>query len=230
MDARLLLISDEPETRQVWGCMLHHKGIKVCPPRSIEEALERWTKDAFDMVIIDVYTPQLNEVELSRRLRAEVLNPILLFTFRQDESYVLEAYRAGVDECILKPISPLISGAKVMAWLRRSWTVSAEALPGFQVGDFCLDPTQRQVVIGTNQVIKLTNLEFRLLYLLMNHRGQVLETNLIIDRVWSNYNSGGDSILLKNLIYRLRHKIELDPHQPHYILTVAGEGYTFQPA
>lgn len=229
MDARVLLVSDEPETGQVWGCTLHHKGVKVRYVRSPEEALEQWAKDIFDLVIIDVYTPQLNGIELGRRLRAEVINPILLFTFRQDEAYILEAYRAGVDECILKPISPLLSGAKVVAWLRRSWTVSAKALAICQAGKLRLDPTQRQLSFDGNQAIKLTNLEFRLLHLLMNHQGQVLETNLIIDRVWSNYNNCGDSILLKNLIYRLRHKIELDPHQPRYILTVAGEGYTFQP-
>jgi len=115
-----------------------------------------------------------------------------------------------------------------MAWLRRSWVGSIEVLANLQVGDLLLDPAQRQLVAPPSQVIKLTNLEFRLLYLLMSHHGQVLETNVIIDRVWGSYSDGGDSILLKNLVYRVRNKIELDPHQPRYILNVAGEGYMFQ--
>src|SRR5262245_22347058 len=152
IDTRVLLVSDEPETGQVWNCMLYHKGVKVCLAKSTEEALGQWAKGSFDLIIIDVYTPQLNAVDLSRRLRVEVISPILLFTFRQDEAHALEAYRAGVDECIVKPISPLLAGAKVMAWLHRSWVGSTETLTSFQAGNLFLDPAQRQIVTATREV------------------------------------------------------------------------------
>jgi DNA-binding response OmpR family regulator len=81
--------------------------------------------------------------------------------------------------------------------------------------------------VAGGSAVKLTNLEFRLLHLLMAHPGQVLEAGVIIDRVWG-YPDTGDSVLLKNLVYRLRQKVEPEPGEPRYIGTVAGVGYAFQ--
>jgi len=125
-------------------------------------------------------------------------------------------------------MSPRLLLAKVRDWLRRSWTIAAEALDPLQVGDLRLESTGRQVVTADGYGVKLTNLEFRLLHLLMSDAGQALESNVIVDRVWG-HTGGGDSVLLKNLVYRLRRKIEPEPSEPRYIETVAGEGNTFQP-
>lgn len=224
---RVLLVSDDPATGQIWTYALYQRGLEVVPVRSTEEALDRWASEAFDLVVIDVHTPQLDGIALCRRLRAEAVNPILLLTPSGDEAHVLAAYQAGVDECIVKPVGPSLFLAKVRAWLRRSWTVPTAALDPIQVGDIRLDPVRREVVSATGSAIKLSNLEFRLLQFLMSHRGQVLEPDAIIDRVWG-YAGGGDSTVLKHLVYRLRRKIEPDPSQPRYIQTVAGEGYTCQ--
>ena len=228
MDAKVLLVSDDPETRQVWGYALGQQKIEVVPAESVTGALDRWAEESFDLIVIDVHTPELDAIDICSRLRAEAINPILLFTPSRNEAHILEAYRAGVDECITKPIGPSLFLAKVRAWLRRSWTVPAEILDSLQVGDFRLDPARREVITATGSAVKLSNLEFRLLHLLMSHRGQVLVSDVIIDRVWG-YAGAGDSTLLKNVVYRLRRKIEPDPSQPRYIQTVAGGGYTFQP-
>jgi DNA-binding response OmpR family regulator len=228
MNGRLLLVSDDSETGQIWVYALGQQGLEVVLVGTAEEALDRWTMETFDLIVVDDNSPQLDGVDVCRRLRAEAVNPILLLTPSRNEAHVLQAYEAGVDECIAKPMSPPLFLAKVRAWLRRSWTVTAEALDNLQAGDLQLDPTRRELVTATGAVIKLTNLEFRLLQLLMRHPGQVLESNVIIDRVWG-YTGGGDSVLLKNLVYRLRRKIEPEPSEPRYIEAVAGEGYTFQP-
>lgn len=226
---RLLLVSDDPETGQIWVYALGQQGLEVVLVSSAEEALDRWGMESFDLIIVDYHALQLDGVDVCRRLRAEAISPILLLTPSGNEAHVLEAYEAGVDECIAKPISPPLFLAKVRAWLRRSWTVPAEGLDNLQAGDFQLDPIRRELVTATGAVIKLTNLELRLLQLLMSHPGQVLESDLIVDRVWG-YTGGGDSVLLKNLVYRLRRKIEPEPSEPSYIETVAGEGYTFHPS
>lgn len=228
INARLLIISDDLEAGQMWAYALRRRGLEVFLVASAEEALEQWEREIFDLLIIDLYTSHLDGLELCQRLRAEAINPILLFTPRCDEAYSLKAYQLGVDECIAKPISPPLFLAKVTAWLRRSWTIPTQGLPCLQVGDLQLDPVRRQAVTATGSVVKLTNLEFRLFHLLMSHHGQVLETNFILDQVWG-YAGRGDGPLLKNVVYRLRRKIECDPRQPHYILTVAGTGYTLQP-
>ena len=144
----------------------------------------------------------------------------------RDEPHLLEAYKAGVDECISKPIGIPLLQAKVTSWLRRSWTVPAESLDSLQAGLLRLDPACRHISFGNGTAVKLTNLEFRLLNLLMSHPNQILPSSLIVDRVWG-YSGNGDSILLKNLVYRLRRKLEENPSQPRYLQTANGEGYVF---
>ncbi|MCB9446528.1 MAG: response regulator transcription factor [Ardenticatenaceae bacterium] len=96
-----------------------------------------------------------------------------------------------------------------------------------QIGSFQLDPVQRQLTISHGNIVKLTNLEFRLLHLLMSHQNKVLEPNYIVECVWG-YSGDGDNVLLKNVVYRLRRKIETDSSQPRYLRTVTGKGYVFQ--
>lgn len=225
---RVLLVSDEPDSGRIWAFALQQMGLEVILTSRVEDALEAWAMGGFDLLIIDMHTPKLDGIDLCRQIRAEAVNPILLFSPRGDEAYILEAYQAGVDECVVKPVSPALFLVKARAWLRRSWTVPTGALDCLQAGALRLDPTRREVVIADEGVVKLSTLEFRLLHLLMNNSGRVLPSELIVDRVWG-YSGEGDNTLLKNLVYRLRHKIEPDPGQPCHIQTVAGEGYTFLP-
>lgn len=228
LNGRILLISDDSEANHVWAYLLTQKGMDVFTVDTASAAAELFARDPFDLLIINYYFDFNEALTLSRQLRPEIANPILLFIGTQDEATLLDAYEAGVDECIVKPISHRLFIAKITAWLRRSWTVPTEALDHLQVDELRLDSAQRQIVIGEDAVIKLTNLEFRVLHLLMSHRGQVLDTNVIVDRVWG-HTGNGDNILLKNVIYRLRRKIEDNPSHPRFLQTVPGEGYTFRP-
>ncbi len=228
MGGKVLIVSDDSETGQIWAHAVGQRGLEAAVVCSPDGALSHYAIEGFDLTVVDVHTPRLDGIDLCRRLRAEAVNPILLLTPRSDEAHVLEAYKAGVDECIVKPIGPALFLAKVTAWLRRAWTIPAEAIEPLQVNGFRLDPTRREVITTGGCAVKLTNLEFRLLHLLRTHRGQVLQADVIVDRVWG-YSGGGDNVLLKNLAYRLRRKIEPDPAHPRYIQTVAGEGYTFEP-
>lgn len=227
LNGRILLVSDDLEANNIWAYILTQKGIDILTAGSANSAIELFTKDPFDLVIINYYFDINEALALCRQFRSEIANPLLLFTATQEESVLLDAYELGVDECIIKPIGHRLFIAKVGAWLRRSWTIPTEALDHLQANDLRLDPAQRQIIIGDDSVVKLTNLEFRVLHLLMSHRGQVLDTNVIVDRVWGHTGSG-DSILLKNVIYRLRRKIEEDPSRPRYLQTMAGEGYSFR--
>ena len=228
LNGRILLISDDPEANHVWAYLLTQKGMDVFTVDTAGAAAELFAKDPFDLLIINYYFDFNEALTLSRQLRPEIANPILLFIGTQDEATLLDAYEAGVDECIVKPISHRLFIAKINAWLRRSWTIPTEALDHLQVDELRLDSAQRQIIIGEDAVIKLTNLEFRVLHLLMSHRGQVLDTNVIVDRVWG-HTGNGDNILLKHVIYRLRRKIEDNPIHPRFLQTVPGEGYTFRP-
>ncbi len=227
MNGRLLVVSDDPETRRIWAYALSQAGLEVVSVTSAEEALERWSAEVFDLIIVDDHTVELAGIDVCRTLRTEVVNPLLLLMPSANEAHLLQAYEAGVDECVAKPIGPRLLLAKVKAWLRRSWTLPAEALNDLQTANLRLNPLKRELVRGDGSAVKLTNLEFRLLHLLISQPGQVLEPDVIVARVWG-HSGEGDSVLLKNLVYRLRRKIEPDPSQPRYIETVPGTGYTFQ--
>jgi DNA-binding response OmpR family regulator len=226
----VLLISEDGETAQIWSYVLGRRSIDtVLLVTFDEESTERRPEHSHDLIMIDVHTRQMKVAHLIQRLRAETTVPILLLLPDDDETRILDAYDGGADEVILKPITPRRLLAKITAWMRRSWTVPASMLDSFQAGDLHLDTAHRQLVTASGKAIRLTSLEFRLLHLLMSHPGQVLESSLIIDRVWGA-SGGGDNTVLKNVVYRLRRKIEPDPSTPRYIQVVAGEGYMFIPS
>jgi len=227
MTKSVLLVNDDPETGSIWAHALRQRQLEVELVSTSKEAYAARGLNIYDLVIINVYTTQLDGISLVNELRTQGVVPILLFAYRSDEEYLLQAYKAGVDEYVSMPIGPRLFLAKVTAWLRRSWTVSADALDVLRVGAVQLDGKKREVVAPSGKAIKLSNLEFRVLHFLMSHYGQVVETDVLVERVWGYTESEGAS-LVKNVIYRLRQKIEPDPGHPRYIRQVSGLGYIFR--
>jgi two-component system alkaline phosphatase synthesis response regulator PhoP len=223
--AQILLVCDDSETGRIWSYGLAQNGLEVFLSHSAEEALSRWIIEPFDLIIIDVYTPKLDGIELCRQLRPQQATPILLLADNAEEPIIVKAYQAGVDEYIVKPLSPRLFLIKVTAWLRRTGAISAEETGVLEVGDLCLDMLQRQVVLADGSTTRLSNLEFRLLRLFMSHSGQTLPGDLIVSRVWGHIGEG-DNKVLKSIMYRLRRKIEPDPRSFLYLQTVPG-GYRF---
>jgi DNA-binding response OmpR family regulator len=222
----VLLVSNDREAGGIWAYALRQKDLGVTLVASAAEAWARWAQEPCELILIDVCGSDLDGVELARRLRAETVNPILLFTLHREEAHLLEAYQAGVDECIVKPVSPSLVLAKVHVWLRRCWCVTPRTRVDLKRGALRLDAARQELSIDEAAPIRLSNLEFQVLYLLMGHQGQVLPTDLIVERVWG-LTGEGNSALLKNVIYRLRRKIEPDPGQARYLQTVGRQGYVF---
>ena len=227
MAKSVLLVNDDSETGSIWAHALRQRQLDVELVSTREQAYAARGLNVYDLVIINVYTTELDGIGLVKELRTQGVTPILLFTYRSDEEHLLAAYHAGVDEYVCMPIGPRLFLAKVNAWLRRSWTVSADALDVLRVGPMQLDGKKREVVAPSGKAIKLSTLEFRVLHFLMSHYGQVVETDVLVERVWGYTESEGAS-LVKNVIYRLRQKIEADPSHPRYIRQVSGLGYVFR--
>jgi two-component system KDP operon response regulator KdpE len=227
MNATVLVVSDQPETARIWAFTLKQMGLEVCLASLSERTLQLWAEEYPDLIVLEVYDSTADVFEFCRRLRDEAAVPILFLTSRNDEAFILDAYKAGADECVPHPVSPRLFMAKTQAWLRRSLVVPSATLDVLQVGGFVLDPDRKAVMIPTGDMVKLTNLEARLLYLLMSHQSWILETDYLVERVWGHFGEG-DSVLLKNVVYRLRRKIEPDPSQPRYLLTESSIGYKFQ--
>ena len=223
---KIFVVCDQSDTAPVWGYMLRQKGLSVILETSSEKAIDRWSSEITDIVVIDIDVPHQDRMELYRRFRGVSVAPILLFLPAYHESEILNAYAAGVDEVIIKPISPAVFLAKIMAWTRRSWTVTVDGLNLVNAGRHRLDPTRRSLISPSGMEVKLTNLEFRLLHLLMSRPGHVFSAEDIVESIWGGYDSG-DQVLLKNVVYRLRRKIESDPSNPALIQT-GPRGYSFQ--
>ncbi|HLO14116.1 MAG TPA: response regulator transcription factor [Anaerolineales bacterium] len=223
---KIFVVCDQNDTAPVWGYILGQQGLTVILETSLEKAVDRWSTEFPDLVVIDIDIPHQDRMELYKRFRAVSVAPILLFLPTYHETQILEAYAAGVDEVVVKPISPAIFLAKILAWTRRSWTMPVDGLSLVKAGKHRLDPTRRCMIDPDGLEIKLTNLEFRLLHLLMSRPGFVFSAEDIVEAIWGGYGNG-DQVLLKNVVYRLRRKIEANPGQPVLLQTGQG-GYSFQ--
>jgi DNA-binding response OmpR family regulator len=224
--AKIFVVCDQEDTAPVWGYILRQRGLIVVLERSIEKAVDRWSTEMLDLVVIDLNVEHRERMELYQKFRAVSVAPILLFVPTYHETEILEAYHVGVDDVVVKPVSPAVFLAKILAWMRRSWTVPIDTLSLVKAGKHRLDPSRRCLVDPDGIEIKLTNLEFRLLHLLMSRPGFVFSLEEIIESIWGGYGSG-DQVLLKNVVYRLRKKIEEDPSHPLFLQTGQG-GYSFQ--
>ncbi len=217
---RVFIVCDQDATAPIWGYIIREKGLVAILETSVQRAMERSVEEIPDLIVIDLNAPHPQRMELCRKFRSMGASPILLFLPYNNETEILEAYQNGVDECVVKPISPAIFLAKIIAWSRRSWT---EPMTPRQTGRLRLDPSHRSAMGSNKQEIKLTNLEFRLLHLLMSRPGYVFPAEEIIQTVWG---AEGDVILLKNVVYRLRKKLEEEVGDSHLIKTWPG-GYSF---
>ena len=223
---KIFVVCDRTDTAPVWGFILRQQGLVVILETSLDKAVDHWSMEMPDLVVIDIDTSHQDPMLLYKKFRAVSVAPILLFLPAHHETQILEAYAAGVDEVVVKPISPAIFLAKIVAWVRRSWTLPVDGLSLVKAGKHRLDPTRRCLIDPNEQEIKLTNLEFRLLHLLMSRPAFVFSAEDIIQSIWGGFGSG-DQVLLKNVVYRLRRKIEVDPGHPTLLQTWQG-GYSFQ--
>ncbi len=224
----ILLVTIDQITSRIWSNALYDRKIITTTAATIADAVTETETNSFDLVLIDTVECNADAIEHCRQLRAQLINPILLLTEETKESLLVKMYQIGVDESITKPIGPQLLLAKINAWLHRSWNMPVAVLDTLSAGAFFLDPSEHILMIDNDRSIKLTNLEFRLLHLLMSNPGRSMDSQLIVDRVWG-FTGEGDSSVLKHLVYRLRRKIEPNPGSPIHLQTSLGEGYSFHP-
>lgn len=222
---KILLVSNLQTTSPLWTFNISQSRWDITLESHPAKAVERWAELLPDLIVCDIDSASVS-IETVTKLREQAVLPILLLTSNHAQTFILDVYDAGVDECILKPIEPALIEVKLKAWLRRSSHVPVDVLDAITVDDFHLIPSDRVVVLHKQKPIHLTNLELRLLYYLMGRPGRTLTTEELCYHVWSHH-SVGDPATLKNLVYRLRRKIEADPAHPNFVHTVAGVGYRF---
>jgi DNA-binding response OmpR family regulator len=223
----VLLVAKDSDEMAILSLVLQRAGLAVTTSTDLERAMSSWAERPADLVVAAL--PQMDPLAQVQRVRTETRTALILVIDRVSEAAHCTLLEAGADLVVSRPFSARLLIAQVRALLRRIGGVPAFTLPVLGLAGLTLDPASRTVQVQDQPPRRLTHLEFRLLYTLMIHRDQVLPTETIVERVWG-YSGEGNRELVRGLISRLRSKIEIDPRNPIYVLTIPGVGYTFRSA
>jgi len=224
---RVLIVEDEPSFSDALSFMLRKEGFEVAVANDGTAGLELFAREGADLVLLDVMLPGVPGTEVCRQLRQTSKVPIIMLTAKDSEIDKVVGLELGADDYVTKPFSTRELVARVRAVLRRQSAVQ-DADP--QLSTLAAGPVEmdvdRHLVRVAGEDVKLPLKEFELLELLLRNAGRVLTRTQLIDRVWgSNY--VGDTKTLDVHVKRVRSKIEPDPSNPRYLVTVRGLGYKF---
>jgi DNA-binding response OmpR family regulator len=217
---KILVVDDDLALSDVLAFAIRRAGFEVASAHDGVNALEQFTRESPDLIVLDWGLPRMDGLEVCTRVRLESEVPIIMLTVRDTDDNVIAALEAGADEYIVKPFSPRQLIARIRALLRRAVKEPQESL---ETGPLTFDAERREVRVGSGVPIRLTHLETRLLRALMQNPDRVLNNDSLILRVWGP--EGATNEMLKQLVYRLRNKLETEPGAPSLIETIPNSGY-----
>jgi two-component system, OmpR family, response regulator len=224
----ILLVDDEDSVQKLLAYPLEREGFRVLQARDGEEALERFASEEVDLVVLDLMLPKLDGLEVCKRLRALSEVPIIMLTARDDELDKVLGLELGADDYITKPFSIREFRSRVRALLRRAAVVRPAPGDGNVIAahELELDLGRRTVEVRGTPV-RLTYVEFELLRTLVAHPGRVYSRRMLLESLWgaADYR---EPRTIDVHVRHLREKLERDPAEPEYILTVRGVGYRFR--
>jgi two-component system, OmpR family, response regulator len=225
--ATILLVDDEESVQKLLTYPLERDGYRVVQARDGDEALTRFDAEDVDLVVLDVMIPKVDGLEVCQRLRARSAVPIVMLTARDDELDKVLGLELGADDYITKPFSIREFRSRIRALLRRASTPRYEPREDavIEVDALRIDPARRSVEID-GKPVQLTYVEFELLRTLAARPGRVFSRQALLAALWgrSEYR---EPRTIDVHVRHLREKLEPDPGEPHYILTVRGVGYRF---
>ncbi len=220
---KILVVEDDLALADVLAFTLRRAGFDVLAVYDGGAATAAWQHAHPHLIILDLNLPYLDGMGLCRAIRSQSDVPIIMLTARSGDADVVQGLEAGADDYVVKPFSPSQLVARVRAVLRRTDTAFLPV--ELAVGGLRLDRARNEVHRPGLGPVHLTPLETRLLEMMMLHAGQAMTTDALLNAVWAA--EGGDRAMLKQLVYRLRSKIEPDPARPTQIETIPGIGYAF---
>lgn len=226
---RILIVDDDPPTVKWTSFLLRDEGYEVITADNGRAGLELVERELPDLVILDVMMPQIDGLEVCRRIRQTMDVPIIMLSAKGETADKVTGLKMGADDYLAKPFEPAELLARVRAVLRRTEAFSAfdDSQSRVAVGDIRLDPVGNKVFLSDDRVVELTPIEFRLLHVLMRNAGRVLTHDYLLSTAWG-YEYEGYSNQIAVYIRRLRTKLENDPSNPKSIVTVRGMGYRFE--
>jgi len=226
--ATILLVDDEEAVQKLLTYPLERDGYRVVQARDGEEALRRFAEESIDLVVLDVMLPKLDGLEVCKQLRAESSVPVIMLTARDDEVDKVLGLELGADDYITKPFSIREFRSRVRAVLRRAATPRHATQETATVGidGLLIDPARRAVEVD-GRPVQLTYVEFELLRTLASRPGRVHSRQMLLEALWGS-SDFRDPRTIDVHVRHLREKLEHDPADPQYIVTVRGVGYRFR--
>lgn len=226
MDARILVIEDEPDMRTILRDNLEFDGYRVGVATTGEEGLTMALAERPDVILLDLMLPGMSGYDVCRKLRAQGLNkPIILITARNADVDRIAGLDLGADDYIGKPFNIGEVLARVRVQLRRSADHAPARNDEFRFGNVTVD-LRRQLVKRRGRRVEMSSREFQLLSYFILHRGDLISRDQIMSDVWG-YSHIPETRTVDNFVSKLRSKLEADPQHPRYILTIYGTGYRF---
>jgi two-component system, OmpR family, response regulator MtrA len=224
--ASLLLIEDDPLLRRGMALALGRHGHDVRAAAAGEPGLRELSTSPPDLVVLDLMLPDIDGLEVCRRIRAAGTIPVIMLTARGDDWDVVAGLEEGADDYVIKPVQPTVLDARIRAVLRRIADTDGDGEVRVY-GDLRID-TRTLTVSRRGEHVPLTPTELRLLLTLSRAPGRVFSRTQLLREVWE-HDYLGDSRLVDNCVQRLRTKIEAVPVNPVFVQTVRGFGYRFGP-
>ncbi|HML21221.1 MAG TPA: response regulator [Aggregatilinea sp.] len=219
----VLIIEDDAQIRRFLRTTLTSNGYRIEETATALDGINKAALRAPDVIILDLGLPDLDGLEVMRRLREWSSTPVIVVSAREQEHDKVEALDAGADDYLTKPFGTSELLARIRVALRHSARVQGSDDAVFEVGDLHVDLARRTVSVRGEDV-HLTPLEYKLLTTLVRYAGRVVTHRQLLNEVWGpSYTN--ESHYLRVYMGQLRHKIEADPARPRYLLTEAGVGY-----
>jgi len=218
---KLLVVDDDADLSALVGFALTNAGYAVVKAADTGEALRAFDAELPNLVILDINLPSGSGFDVCKAIRGRSEVPIMMLTARGEEEDLVRALELGADDYLTKPFSPRTLLARVKALLRRA---GIEAGDTVEAGRVALDLEAHTISVGGGAPLRLTRLETRLLQILVAQAGHVVSAERLLAHVWGHRGSG-DRQLLKQLVHRLRQKLEREPGSADLLHTEAGVGY-----
>jgi two-component system KDP operon response regulator KdpE len=222
----ILVVDDEPQILRFLRATLPAHGYELIEARSGTEALTETASRSPELVLLDLGLPDLDGVEVTRRLREWSAVPIIVLSARDQERDKVEALDAGADDYLTKPFGTSELLARIRVALRHGATAAEPGLPVVQTGELRVDLGARRVFVAEREV-RLTRTEYKLLAMLAKHPGKVVTHRQLLKEIWGPH-AVDHTHYLRVYMGQLRHKIEKEPAQPRYLVTETGVGYRLQ--
>ncbi len=219
------MLADDPDIRDFVTYSLRRAGLSITPKADLESIIEGWPEPGTNLIVMQSDSPSDLVVQI-KELRRTVSVPLILLLEEPQEREITSLLNVGADLVLALPVGPTIIAAYSHSLLRRAGRRLSFALPVLDLGEVALDPSTREVKVGDDPPKRLTQMEFRLLYLLMTHRGEVLPTEVIVDHIWG-YTEPSSRDLVRGLVSRVRTKVEREAADSKFIHTIPGVGYLF---